>query len=114
MNTFIWQLKADQRSLQLDWKYDESQVQVDDEWNYVHTKIIPSHSTERLVLFRPHPPSPDYPPTPKIGCIRVRDKDDKTKKLWDIVNREGIYMGHVPAGSRFEAMIVDVKLITPK
>lgn len=33
---------------------------------------------------------------------------------WDIVRKEGMYMGSVPAGCPFEAMLVEVKLITPK
>ena len=53
----------------------------------------------------------------RLVCIRVRDKDDIKKTVWDVVGQKGQkgpYIGRVPAGSLFEAMVVVIKLITPK
>jgi hypothetical protein len=75
-------------------------------WTKYDGKIVPCHTKDRLVVFRPPKD------TKKFGCIRVRDKDQK--KLWDVVQDAGLYVGLVPADCAFEAMLVDAKIITPK
>jgi len=87
--------------------FDESKVEVDERWDYHDTDIVPSHTSQRLVIFRARPPSQFF------GCIRVRD-EQTDKMLWDVFGKTGIYMGHVPAGCYFEAMMVDLKFITPR
>ena len=81
---------------------------MDEQWTYHYTKMIPSHSAERVVAFRAQPPSK------QVGCVRVLDGQDVKEMIWDVVGKEGTYMGRVPAGSPFEAMLVEVKLIMPK
>ncbi|KAF2182613.1 hypothetical protein K469DRAFT_586033, partial [Zopfia rhizophila CBS 207.26] len=79
-----------------------------DSWTHYYTDEVPKHAKDRVVVFKAPQSSL------RIGCIRVRDKDDIKKTVWDVVGREGMYIGLVPAGCPFEAMVVDVKLITPK
>lgn len=74
-------------------------------WTNYYTNLIPEHAEDRLVVFKP-PETSQY-----FGCIRVKDN---TRTIWDVINKEGQYIGRVPAGCRFEAMVVDVKIITPK
>jgi hypothetical protein len=75
-------------------------------WTTYDAKIVPCHTTDRLIVFGP-PINRE-----KFGCIRVRDKDKK--KLWDVVQDAGVYVGLVPAECAFEAMWVNTKIITPK
>tara|TARA_R110002003_G_scaffold2994_2_gene24755 strand:+ start:2241 stop:2543 length:303 start_codon:yes stop_codon:yes gene_type:complete len=76
-------------------------------WTEHYANMIPKHSKDRLVVFKP-------PTTSKfIGCIRVRDKDNTKSTVWDVVSKDGQYIGLVPAGCQFEAMVVDIKIITP-
>jgi hypothetical protein len=75
-------------------------------WTKYDAKIVPCHTKDRLVVFRP-PKN-----TEVFGCIRVRDEDNM--KLWDVVRDAGLYVGLVPAGCVFEAMLVDTKIITPR
>lgn len=77
-------------------------------WINHNAKLIPDHTKDRLVVFKP----PEN--TEKLGCIRVRDKDNIHLTLWDIVQKSGLHVGLVPAGCKFEAMVVDTKIITPK
>jgi hypothetical protein len=79
---------------------------VDEEWTYYYTRMVPSHTTERVVIFRARSPSKN------LGCVRVVDGQEEM--IWDVVNSGGTYMGHVPAGCPFEAMLVEIKLITPR
>jgi len=76
-------------------------------WTFYSTDIVPSHSTDRVVVFRPQSPNHTF------GCIRVRKKGNNEKD-WDLVAKETVYMGLVGADCRFEAMDVELKLITPK
>ncbi|KAL6149734.1 hypothetical protein ACJQWK_02580 [Exserohilum turcicum] len=76
-------------------------------WIDYYTKIVPKHSEDRLIVFKPPKTSP------LIGCIRVRDKDNTKRTLWDVVSKDRHYIGLVPAGCQFEAMVVDAKIITP-
>ncbi|KAK7178270.1 hypothetical protein PSPO01_15685 [Paraphaeosphaeria sporulosa] len=87
--------------------FDESSFDVSP-WTNYYADEVPEHTKDRLVVFK----APDL--SDKLGCIRVRDKDDIKKTVWDVVGKKGPYLGFVPAGSLFEAMVVDVKLITPK
>ncbi|OCK74895.1 hypothetical protein K432DRAFT_386534 [Lepidopterella palustris CBS 459.81] len=89
-------------------EFNDAHTEVDPKWTYYYTDMVPSHTKDRIVIFRAQPPSK------QLGCVRVRDKHDITKTIWDSVGKEGIYMGDVPAGCPFEAMLVEVKLITPK
>jgi len=76
-------------------------------WTDYYTTIVPKHPEDRLIVFKP-------PKTSSlIGCIRVRVKDNTKITLWDIVSKDRQYIGLVPAGCQFEAMVVDVKIITP-
>lgn len=86
---------------------NESSTEIDS-WMYYHTYEVPTHTKDRIVVFK----TPQS--CPQIGCIRVRDKNNVKKTVWEVVGREGAYIGLVPAGCPFEAMLVDVKLITPK
>jgi hypothetical protein len=83
-------------------------VDVDEDWKYYYTDIIPGHTSERLVVFRPHPPAT------KLGCVRVLKAENMKEMIWDRYNCEGIYIGRVPAGCPFEAMVVEIKLITTR
>ena len=74
-------------------------------WTNHYTALVVEHHTERLIVCRPQ--SKSRP----IGCIRVRDKDDGI--LWEIVDKKDVYVGIVPEGCQFEAMFVDVRIITP-
>lgn len=47
-----------------------------------------------------------------LGCIRVRGEN--TKKIWEAVQKEGVYIDYIPKSCSFEAMVVEVKLITRK
>jgi translation initiation factor IF-1 len=77
-------------------------------WTAYRAEIVLKHSQDRLVAFKPLKTSA------LIGCIRVREKDNTTIKLWDIVDKDGQFIGLVPAGCEFEAMLVYAKMIIPK
>ncbi|KAH1475958.1 hypothetical protein KXX06_005716, partial [Aspergillus fumigatus] len=78
--------------------FEESKVDIDDGWTSYHVRLFESAVTERLVLFRP-------PPSSKVlGCIRV--KEQETVK-WEVVRKSGLYMGYIPGGCRFEAILAD-------
>jgi hypothetical protein len=83
-------------------------VDVDEDWKYYHTDIVPGHTSERLVVFRAQPPFK------RLGCIRVLKDQNLEEMIWDRYNCEGIYIGLVPAGCSFEAMVVEIKLITTR
>ncbi|THC89111.1 hypothetical protein EYZ11_011438 [Aspergillus tanneri] len=86
--------------------FEESKVDVEESWASYNVRLFESALTERLVLFRP-------PPSSKVfGCIRVRDGQRTVK--WEAVRKSGLYMGFIPNGCHFEAMLVDVRLITQK
>lgn len=70
--------------------------------------MVPKSPKKRLVVFRPKLPSRI------LGCVRVRDAQDQKKKVWDVHNCGGIYMGLVPEECPFEAMVVEIRLITPR
>lgn len=70
-------------------------------------KMIQSHPKDRLVVFRPQL-SRDL-----LGCIRVY-KPGTTTKLWDVFDTNGTFIGIVPKDCAFEAMLVDLKLLTLK
>jgi hypothetical protein len=88
--------------------FDESLVDIDEDWKYYHMDIVSGHTSERLVVFRARPPSK------RLGCVRVSKDQDLKEMIWDRYNCEGIYIGHVPAGCPFEAMVVEIKLITTR
>jgi hypothetical protein len=98
---------AETEMLQFGDNFDVSKVIIDNAWTYCHARIIPSYDADRLVVFRPKPPSKVF------GCIRVLDKED-TEMIWEIMRQEGAYIGRVPPGSSFEALLVEIKLITMK
>ena len=83
-------------------------VDVDEDWKYYYTDIVSGHTSERLVVFRAQPPST------RLGCVRVLKDQDMKEMIWDRYNCEGIYIGRVPAGCPFEAMVVEIKLITTR
>jgi len=82
------------------------ELSFDDEWTYYYTDEIPKHSKDRIILFRAAASSS------RIGCIRVRHKDDMKQIVWDVVGKEGTYIGLVPAYCRTEAMLVDSRFMT--
>ena len=65
--------------------------------------IVSGHTSERLVVFRARPPSK------RLGHVRVSKDQDLKEMIWDRYNCEGIYIGHVPAGCPFEAMVVEIR-----
>jgi hypothetical protein len=94
-------------------KFNEFSTEVDS-WTYYYTDEVSKHAKDRIVVFKAPESSTEPESSSRIGCIRVRDKDDIKKTVWDVVGKEGVYIGLVPAGCPFEAMVVVVKLITPK
>ncbi|KAF1953188.1 hypothetical protein CC80DRAFT_596068 [Byssothecium circinans] len=95
-------------------EFNESSSEIDS-WTYYYVDMIPAHEKDRIVVFKAPDESFHKPKgSPWFGCIRVLDKDDITKIVWDVVQREEMYIGLVPAGCDFEAMVVVIKLITPK
>ncbi|UPX11342.1 uncharacterized protein EKO05_0001949 [Ascochyta rabiei] len=81
------------------------ELSFDDKWTYYYTDEIPEHSKDRIILFRASQSSP------RIGCIRVRHKEDIKRIVWDIVGKDGIYIGLVPANCPTEAMLVESKFM---
>jgi hypothetical protein len=83
-------------------------------WTFYDARLLQPHSKARLVVFK----APEFAPpvySKIIGCIRVRTSHDTKKTLWDVVNNNGgPYLGLVPAGCQFEAMHVDIRIITPE
>ncbi|KAK1762500.1 hypothetical protein QBC33DRAFT_281630 [Phialemonium atrogriseum] len=89
-------------------------------------ELFKAHPTDRVIVFRPQAGLEGF------GCIRIRvlkkDEDDKhgdrdkqnkhkvTKNatVWEKVRGKGAYIGMIPAGCRFEAMYVDVNLVTKR
>lgn len=69
--------------------------------------MVQSYPRDRLVVFRPQRSRE------LLGCIRVY-KAGTTTKLWDVFDTNGIFIGKVPKDCAFEAMLVDVKLLTLK
>jgi hypothetical protein len=57
---------------------NESSFEVDS-WTNYYADEVPKHTKDRLVVFKA-PESYE-----KLGCIRVRDKDDIKKTVWDVV-----------------------------
>lgn len=41
-------------------------------------------------------------------------KAGTSTKLWDVFDTDGIFIGKVPKDCHFEAMLVDVKMVTLK
>lgn len=89
----------------------------DNGFEIVQGRIYDSHPTDRIIIFRPHKG------TPKFGCIRVlrsetanQGEATKEKKgpVWDVVRAVGSYVGLVPAGCPFEAMLVQVRFIAKR
>ncbi|RSM14271.1 hypothetical protein BHE90_015237 [Fusarium euwallaceae] len=89
----------------------------DNGFEIVQGRIYDSHPTDRIIHFRPHKG------TPKFGCIRVlrsetanQGEATKEKKgpVWDVVRAVGSYVGLVPAGCPFEAMLVQVRFIATR
>ncbi|POR32210.1 Uncharacterized protein TPAR_07591 [Tolypocladium paradoxum] len=82
-------------------------------------QLFHSQVEDRIVIFR-HRPSKTL-----LGCIRVLEGDENQKKqddkkqgtettVWEIMEAKGVYAGLIPAGCRFEAMYVELRLITKR
>lgn len=69
--------------------------------------MIKEHATDRLIIFRP------LRDKRLLGCIRVY-RAGSTAKLWDEFDTDGTFIGKIPKGCPFEAMSVEIKLITFK
>lgn len=67
--------------------------------------MVQSFPADRLIVFRPQQSSK------LLGCIRVY-KAGTTTKLWDVFDTDGIFIGKVPKDCAFEAMLVQVKMLT--
>jgi len=80
-----------------------SDASIDSEWTWHHTKLVPSTTEDRIVVFRPKVGRKNF------GVVRVRDKEKV--KQWDEMEGRGLWVGRVPAGCFFEAMLVEIKLI---
>lgn len=78
-------------------EFDESSAEVDS-WTYYYTDEVPKHAKDRIIVFK----APE--PSSQIRCIRVWDKDDIKKTVWDVVRREGTYIGLVPASYIFDRL----------
>ncbi|KAL8674150.1 MAG: hypothetical protein Q9168_001444 [Polycauliona sp. 1 TL-2023] len=87
--------------------FDAKNVNIDEDWTYYNARLLEGHSKDRVVVFRARSPATTF------GCVRVYDKQGG-KKLWDIDNQNGLYMGRIPAECRFELMVIEVKFITQK
>jgi len=79
---------------------------IDENWTPYLAGMISGHHTQRLVVFKAGAGSKF------IGCLRVLEAQDIKNMIWDKVRCEGIWMGLVPENCPFEAMLVDIKLIT--
>lgn len=83
----------------------ETQVEIDKQWTSYTAIMIEGHSTDYFIAFRP------LSTRNFLGCIRVyRD----SYKLWDKHNAGGTWIGKIPKGCPFEAMLVEVKRIKLK
>ncbi|KAL3468749.1 hypothetical protein BJX99DRAFT_105258 [Aspergillus californicus] len=98
-----------EKAKELDAKFHDSNVEIDNHWTAHNAKLIEGHPTDRLIVFRPQKSSKF------LGCIRVYEAGTTvgtTTKLWDVFEVEGTYIGKIPRECPFEAMLVEVKLIT--
>ncbi|CEL06323.1 hypothetical protein ASPCAL07429 [Aspergillus calidoustus] len=98
-----------EKAKELDARFHGSNVEIDHRWTTHNAKLIEGHPTDRLIVFRPQKSSK------LLGCIRVYEAETtvgKTTKLWDVFEVEGTYIGKIPKDCPFEAMLVEVKLIT--
>ncbi|PYH80611.1 hypothetical protein BO82DRAFT_355324 [Aspergillus uvarum CBS 121591] len=68
--------------------------------------MVEGYRNKRVVIFRPAPFDK------WLGCIRARNGSNFKEIIWDAVNLENIYMGLLPANCPFEAMLVEIKLVT--
>lgn len=93
--------------MQLDARFQESQVEVERQWTSYTVKLMPGYPADRLIVFRPQQSRK------LLGCIRVY-KAGTTTKIWDVYDTDGTFIGIVPKDCTFEAMVVDIKLITLK
>ncbi|KAL2367880.1 hypothetical protein BDBG_07304 [Blastomyces gilchristii SLH14081] len=96
-----------EKAKELDNELQESQVEIDSQWTPYMVKMIQGHPTDRLIVFRPQTSNK------VLGCIRVY-KAGTTTKIWDVYDTNGTFIGKVPKNCAFEAMLVEVKLITQK
>lgn len=92
---------------ELDARFQESQVEVERQWTSYTVKLMPGYPADRLIVFRPQQSRK------LLGCIRVY-KAGTTTKIWDVYDTDGTFIGIVPKDCTFEAMVVDIKLITLK
>jgi hypothetical protein len=93
--------------IQLDTQLQECQLEIDSQWIPYNLKMIPPHSSDRLIVFRPQRSQR------LLGCIRVY-KAGTTIKEWDVYDTDGTFIGIIPEDCTCEAMLVEIKLITPK
>jgi hypothetical protein len=93
--------------IQLDAEFQDPNVQIDDQWTPYDAKLIDGRPTDRLIVFRPQKLRSH------LGCIRVYEAGTNTK-LWDVFQAKGSYIGKIPKNCSFEAMLVEVKLITAR
>jgi len=77
-------------------------------WTYYLTDIILPEAKNRVIVFRAQDPAE------KLGCVRVKKKENKNEKEWDVVDERGAHMGVISADCPTEAMYVEIKLVTPK
>lgn len=89
----------------------------DNGFEIVMARIHNSEPTDRIILFKPHKGMSQF------GCIRVlrsetadqgEAKREKKGPVWDVVRAVGSYVGLVPAGCPFEAMVVQLKFIAKR
>jgi len=86
--------------------FNESEVDLESEWTSYTVRLFDKTTVSRLILFRPLSSSKT------LGCIRVISNQNSVK--WEVVQKGGIFLGLVPPECTFEAMLVEVKLITQK
>ncbi|KAH8654682.1 hypothetical protein BGZ61DRAFT_203708 [Ilyonectria robusta] len=78
-------------------------------------QLFEPHPTNRVIVFR------NREGTEGFGCIRVlkreyngEERHRKVGTVWENVRGKGSYMGVIPAGCRFEAMYVELRLVTKR
>lgn len=93
--------------------------QADDSGGFetVMARIYDSDQSDRIILFKPQKGMSQF------GCIRVLRSEttnqgeaarEKKGPVWDLVRTVGSYVGLVPAGCPFEAMVVQVRFIAKR
>ncbi|PYH75348.1 hypothetical protein BO82DRAFT_360095 [Aspergillus uvarum CBS 121591] len=94
-----------EKAKELDAQFQEPGVEIDSHWTPYTIKVVQGIPVDRLVVFRPHESNK------LLGCIRVY-RAGTTTKLWDVFETDGIFIGKVPKDCAFEAMLVQVKMLT--